>query len=223
MPERASTSPPKARLLVVDDHPLYLQGLKDFLAAQPDLAVCAAADSCEGALRAAAEHKPDVVILDLRLGDRDGISIIPDLRAMLHAPRVLVLSQRDETALAGAVLRAGAHGYIMKEEATEELLVAVRTVLRGEIYASRRISGRILRRFYDGIPDGDIATKLSDRELQIFQFIGAGLSNHQIATQLHLSVKTVETHRENMKHKLGLPDAAALVRVAQDWLDASDR
>jgi DNA-binding NarL/FixJ family response regulator len=222
MPEKPKP-PPKARLLVVDDHPLYLQGLKDFLAAQPDLTVCAAADSCATALQAAAAHKPDVVVLDLRLGDRDGISIIPDLRAMPHAPRVLVLSQRDETALAGAVLRAGAHGYIMKEEATEELLVAVRTVLRGEIYASRRLSGRILRRFYDGIPDGDISSKLSDRELQVFQFIGAGLSNHQIATQLHLSVKTVETHRENMKHKLGLTDAAALARVAQDWLDATHR
>jgi DNA-binding NarL/FixJ family response regulator len=215
--------PPKARILVVDDHPLYRDGLREFIDSQPDMECCGFAETCVAALQSAASLKPDLVILDLRLGNQDGVSIISELRALRPPSRVLVLSQRDETAQAGPVLRAGAQGYIMKEEATDELLHAVRTVLRDELYVSRRLSALMLKKFFDGSADGDIASKLTDRELQIFQFLGAGLGNQQIADQLHLSVKTVETHRENIKHKLNLPDAATLHRVARDWLDSTDR
>jgi len=209
------------RVLIVEDHPLYRQGLRRFIEAQPGLVCCGEADSCQAALQAASTTLPDLVILDLCLRREDGIELLKDLLARSPTTRVLVLSQKDEAAHAEQVLRAGALGYIMKEEATEELLTAIRTVLNGEVYASRRLAAVILKKFLRGCPGDGISDKLSDRELQVFQFLGTGMGTREIASQLHLSIKTVETHRENIKHKLSLTDSPSLMRAAQQWVETT--
>jgi DNA-binding NarL/FixJ family response regulator len=209
------------RVLIVEDHPLYRQGLRRFIEAQPGLVCCGEADSCQAALQAASETLPDLVVLDLCLRREDGIELLKNLVARSPAIRVLVLSQKDEAAHAEQALRAGALGYIMKEEATEELLTAIRTVLNGEVYASRRLAAVILKKFLRGSPGDGISDKLSDRELQVFQFLGTGLGTREIASQLHLSIKTVETHRENIKHKLSLTDSPSLLRAAQQWVETT--
>jgi DNA-binding NarL/FixJ family response regulator len=206
------------RVLIVEDHPLYRQGLRRFIEAQSDLSCCGEADSPQIAMQIASETKPDLVILDLSLRREDGLELLKNLLASAHSTRVLVLSQKDEAMHAEPVLRAGALGYIMKEEATEELLAAIHTVLKGEIYVRRGLGAVILKKFLHGAPGDGVADKLSDRELQVFQFLGAGLSTRDIAAQLHLSIKTVETHRENIKHKLCLEDSPSLLRAAQQWI-----
>lgn len=211
----------KTRILVVDDHPLYRRGLIDFLNSQPDVMCCGEADGCETGRRAARQLKPDLVILDLGLGDGDGMELLKSMVAEHPRMRVLVLSQRDEAAYAQPVLHAGGQGYIMKEEATEEVLHAIETVLGGEIYVSRRLSGVILRRFMLGEQGDNVLGKLTDREVQVYQFIGNGLDNRDIAEQLHLSVKTVETHRENIKHKLGFKNGRDLLKSAKGWVKGS--
>jgi DNA-binding NarL/FixJ family response regulator len=211
------------RVLIVDDHPLYRQGLRRFVEAQPGLSCCGEADSCQTALDAATQLKPDLVILDLSLRREDGIELLRNLVACMPKVRALVLSQKDEAAHAEQALRAGALGYIMKEEATEELLTAIRTVLSGELYVSRRLAAVILKKFLRGAHGDGISDKLTDRELQVFQFIGSGLGTKEIATQLHLSVKTVETHRENIKHKLSLIDSPSLVKAAEHWVETTAR
>lgn len=213
----------KTRILVVDDHPLYRRGLIDFINSQPGLVCCGEADGCETGRHAARQLKPDLVILDLGLGDDDGMELLKNVVAEHPNLPVLVLSQRDETAYAQPVLQAGARGYIMKEEATEEVLHAIEAVLGGEVYVSRRLSGVIVRRLMLGQQGDDVIGKLTDREVQVYQFIGNGLDNREIAEQLRLSVKTVETHRENIKRKLGLKDGHDLVKSAKAWVKKAER
>jgi DNA-binding NarL/FixJ family response regulator len=213
----------KKRLLIVDDHPLYREGLRRFIDSQSNLTCCGEADSYQAGLDSLRRLSPDLVILDLRLQRADGLELMKSMLAEQPHLRVLVLSQGDETVHAELVLRAGALGYIMKEEATEELLNAINIVLRGEIYVSNRLSALVLKRFFRGDTSGNLAEKLSDREVQVFQFLGSGLTTQEIAHQLHLSVKTVETHRENIKHKLELRDAAAVVLAARQWVAGTDR
>jgi len=210
-----------SRILIVDDHPLYRQGLRRFIEAQPGLVCCGETDSCKAAMLAASQTNPDLVILDLCLRREDGLELLKNLHGRFPTVRVLVLSQKDESAYAEPALRAGAQGYIMKEEATEELLTAVNNVLKGELYVSRRLAAVILKKFLRGATGDGVSDKLSDRELQVFQFLGAGVSTREIATQLHLSVKTVETHRENIKHKLSLADSPSLLRAAQEWIQVT--
>jgi DNA-binding NarL/FixJ family response regulator len=212
----------KRRVLIVDDHPLFRDGLRRFLDLQPDLACCGEADSCRTGFDAAARLKPDLVILDLRLHREDGTELLRNLQALQPRFPVLVLSQREDTIHALPALRAGARGYVMKEEATDELLKAIRSVLGGKVYLSQRLSGLVMNKFCGRAVAGNgPGDRLSDRERQVFQLLGSGLSTQQIADQLHLSPKTVETHRENIKHKLGLLNAAGVVHAAQDWLRAS--
>jgi len=211
--------PAKNRIVIVDDHPLYREGLRKFIDSQPTLTCCGEADSARTAFEVIRECHPELVILDLRLHREDGSELIKNFLAEQPSLRVLVLSQGDEAIHAEMVLRAGALGYIMKEEATDELLHAINTVLRGELYASRRLSALVLKRFFRGASGANLDEQLTDRELQVFQFLGSGLSVQEIALQLHLSVKTVETHRENIKHKLGLRDAAAVVQSAREWVE----
>jgi DNA-binding NarL/FixJ family response regulator len=212
----------KRRVLIVDDHPLYRDGLRRFLDLQPDLICCGEADTCRTGFDAAARLKPDLVLLDLRLHREDGTELLRNLQALQPELPVLVVSQREDTLHALPALRAGARGYIMKEEATGELLIAIRSVLNGKVYLSHRLSGLVMNKFCGGVVAGDgPSDKLSDRERQVFQLLGSGLGTQEIAHQLHLSPKTVETHRENIKHKLGLSNAASVVRAAEDWLRAS--
>jgi DNA-binding NarL/FixJ family response regulator len=213
----------KKRLLIIDDHPLFREGLRRFIDSQPNLSCCCEADSYQAGLETVRQYRPDLVILDLRLQRADGMELMKNLFAEQPRLRILVLSQGDENVHAELVLRAGALGYIMKEEATDELLDAINTVLRGEIYVSKRLSALVLKRFFRGQTSSNLAEKLSDRELQVFQFLGSGLSTQDIADQLHLSVKTVETHRENIKHKLELRDAASVVHAARQWITNPDR
>jgi DNA-binding NarL/FixJ family response regulator len=208
----------KKRLLIIDDHPLYREGLHRFIDSQPNLTCCGEADSYQAGLETVRQYRPDLVILDLRLQRADGVELMKSLLAEHPHLRILVLSQGDENVHAELVLRVGALGYIMKEEATDELLDAINTVVRGEIYVSKRLSALVLKRFFRGDSSENLAGKLTDRELQVFQFLGSGLTTQAIAEQLHLSVKTVETHRENIKHKLELRDAASVVHAARQWV-----
>jgi DNA-binding NarL/FixJ family response regulator len=215
-----ANAPAKKRIFVIDDHPFFREGLVQFLNRQSDFICCGEASTISTAQKGVAAHKPDLVILDLRLGTRDGLELIKDFQIQFPSLPVLVLSQVDETLYAERTLRAGAKGYVMKSEATEEVLTAVRSVLRGELYVSRKISILILHRLLETKP----ATHrlgvdcLTDRELQVFQMIGAGLNTGHIASELKLSGKTVETYRENIKHKLGLQNAKELRNESTQWV-----
>jgi DNA-binding NarL/FixJ family response regulator len=186
---------------------------------EPDLACIGAADNTADARRLAEECKPDLVILDLRLKGGDGLDFIKTLRVDHPEVKVLVLSQYDELLFAERALRAGASGYIMKENATDELLRAIRKVLAGELYYSERVAAAVMQRSLREKPVGPHAgiDVLSDREMQVFQLLGASYSAREIAEQFHLSRKTIETHSENIKHKLGLHNAAELKRFARKW------
>ncbi len=213
----------KARILVVDDHPLLREGVVQFINRQADLAVCGEADSISSAQSEVQRHHPDLILLDLRLGVGDTIDLIKAFSVQYRSMPILVFSQFDETLFAEKALRAGARGYVMKQEATEEVLTAIRTVLRGGMYVSRQIAVAVLQKSFEEPIQSASANdltfeKLSDRELHVFQMIGTGLPTRQIANDLGLSVKTIETHRENIKHKLGLANGGELAKTATRWV-----
>ncbi len=207
------------RILVVDDHPLVRDGLVQLIRRQNGLLCCGEADTVQDALDAALREHPDLVILDLRLDKGDGLELIKILKSQLPALRILVLSQLDEVLYAERVLKAGAHGYLMKEEAAKEVVTAIRMVLAGELYVSSKMSGLILRKMIESPSVRPVSgvESLTDRELQVFQMLGAGKSTRRIAAELFLSFKTVETHRENIKAKMGLADATTLIHQATIW------
>jgi DNA-binding NarL/FixJ family response regulator len=219
-PARKKAGPSKTRVLVVDDHPLFRSGLVDLVNRQPNLTCCGEVDSAAKALESLRQKEPDLILLDLRLGQDDGLELIKALKVQRPASAILVISQYDETLYAQRALRAGASGYLMKEEATDEVLTAIHAVLAGELYVSRTMSVLLLRKSLEERP-GSARTgvqSLTDRELQVFQMLGAGMGTRQIAESFHLSVKTIETYRQNIKNKLQLPDAAALVRQARQYV-----
>ena len=221
-PKQGAVDPsPPGRILLVDDHPIVRQGLAELIQQEPDLSVCGEASDASEALKAIAASQPDIAIVDISLRDTSGIELVKDIK--IHRPDlpVLVLSMHDETLYAERALRAGARGYVMKEEATEKLMTAIRTVLEGRMYLSQRMSARLLSQFVDGSPErrGSPVERLSDRELQVFELIGRGLGTRQIAESLHLSVKTIESHRENIKGKLKLTSAAELMQHAIHWVE----
>lgn len=209
----------RAKVLVVDDHPLLREGVAQLINRQRDLSCCGAADSVVSATVAIEHHHPEVVLLDLRLGSGDTLEWLKSARIRFPHVSIIVLSQHDEALYAERALRAGASGYVMKQEASEEVLHAIRTVLAGELYVSRKMTPLILRKLLatDPAKDGNLA-ELSDRELQVFQLLGSGLGSRQIAGQLKLSIKTIETYRENIKHKLGLDNAPQLIQHATHWV-----
>jgi len=194
-------------------------GLMQLVNSQPDLACVGAADNIADARRLVEECEPDLTILDLRLKGGDALDFIKTLRVEHPEVKVLVLSQYDELLFAERALRAGASGYIMKENATDELLRAIRKVLAGELYYSERVAAAVVQRTLREKPAGPHAgiDVLSDREMQVFQLLGASYSAREIAEQFQLSRKTIETHSENMKHKLGLHNASELKRFARKW------
>jgi DNA-binding NarL/FixJ family response regulator len=212
--------PRKTRILVVDDHPLFREGVVQTVNRQRDWVCCGEIGNAIEALAAADRCKPDLVLLDLRLGMSDGLALLSDLNRGFPQLPVLVLSQCDETLYAERALHAGARGYVMKDQATEEVVVAIRAVLQGELYVSRQMGLRVLQKSLERPkqPSGSDLDSLSDRELQVLQLLGAGLTTRAIAADLYVSFKTVETHRENLKHKLGLMDAAGLIRYATSWV-----
>ncbi len=209
----------KSRVIVVEDHPVLCEGLMQLICREPDLTCTSAADNISDAKRLVEQSKPDLMLLDLRLKGGDTLDLIKTLRVEHPNLKVLVLSQYDELIFAERVLRAGASGYIMKENATSEVLRAVRKVLAGELYFSEKVAAEVVQRSLREKPGASHVglERLSDRELQVFQLIGAFYSTQEIAEQFHLSPKTVETHREKIKHKLGLHNAAELKQFARKW------
>jgi DNA-binding NarL/FixJ family response regulator len=220
MPAKKSDSARK-RLLIVDDHPMMRQGLAQLINNEPDLAVGWEADNAGQAIDVASRFQPDLVLADISLPDKNGLELIKDIHALRPGTSILVVSMHDETLYAERVLRAGARGYIMKQEGGKKLMAAIRTVLTGQIYVSEKMSARILE-FFSGhrAETASPIEKLSDREFEVFQLIGKGKGTRDIADYLHLSVKTVEVHRANIKEKLKLKSATALVREAVRWTEA---
>src|ERR1700722_8510720 len=209
----------KKMVFVVDDHPIVRQGLALLINQEADLAVCGQAEEMHSALSAIHAIKPDILIVDISLNGPDGLELLKNIR--LTAPRlpVLILSMHDESIYAERALRAGANGYIMKQEATEKVLVALRRILSGEIYVSDRIGNKMLKHYITGsgtLRHSSIAD-LSDRELEVFRLIGEGHGTRQIAEELHLSVKTVESYQAHIKEKLSLRSARELMQHAIQW------
>ena len=209
----------KSSVIVVEDHPVLCDGLKQLIGSQPDLDCVGVADDISSAKPLVEECKPNLMVLDLRLKAGDALDFIKTLRVEYPEVKVLVLSQYDELIFAERALRAGATGYIMKENTTDEVLRAVRKVLAGQLYFSERVAAAVVQRVLREKP---IATRegierLSDREMQVFQLLGAAYSPREIAAQFRLSRKTVETHCEKIKHKLSLQTAAELKRFARQW------
>jgi DNA-binding NarL/FixJ family response regulator len=209
----------KKRVLVVDDHPIVRQGLTLLINREPDLLVCGEAEEAMGAMHVLISAKPDVLIVDISLNGPDGIDLLKNIRTTHPNLPVLILSMHDELIYAERALRAGANGYIMKQEATEKVLVAVRRILNGEIYVSERISNQILKHYITG--SGTVRNStigdLSDRELEVFRLIGEGRGTRQIAEELHVSVKTVESYQAHIKEKLSLRNARELMQRAFQW------
>jgi DNA-binding NarL/FixJ family response regulator len=220
-----ASAPTKRGVLVVDDHPFMRAGIAQLIERQPDLRVCGEAGNPAEALQALAKARPDLILTDLTMPGRSGLEFIKDLRAAHAEAAVLVISMHDEVVYAERALRAGARGYIMKEAGGENLLAAIRQVLRGEIYVSPRMSARILEGFSATRPRGSSSPieKLTDREFEVFQLIGHGKSTREIALQLHLSTKTVDVHRSNIKAKLELGDVTALIRHAVRWVETQQQ
>ncbi|MGI6458844.1 MAG: response regulator transcription factor [Candidatus Hydrogenedentales bacterium] len=206
----------KATVLIVDDHPIVRQGLKMLINQSGDLEVRGEAENMADALTAIETVQPDIVIVDISLQGPNGIQLIEAMRQRFPAIPALVLSMHDEWLFAERALHAGARGYVMKQEATDQVVMAIHRVLKGEVYVSAKIAERIVGRMVGGRKAGGESPleRLTNRELQTLQMLGKGLSTKQIATQLNLSVKTIETYRENLKHKLHLKSSAELIRYA---------
>ena len=224
MTPRQSEPNRRYRILVADDHPLLREGVIQLINRQEDLVCCGEADSTASTKASVAAARPDLVLLDLRLGGGDGFELIRSLRAGFPDLRVLILSQYDEALYIQRALSAGANGYVTKEQATEEVLGAIRAVLAGETYLSSNISMRVLKKVFanGGSERSGGVDRLTNRELHVFHLIGAGKNSKEIATELGVSPSTVETHRENIKHKLGLRSSSELTQFAEAWRSHRD-
>jgi len=212
------------RILIVDDHPLTRRGMAQLIGQQDDLLVCGEAGDAAHALAALASVKPHLVLIDVTLPGKPGLELIKDIRASNPEVLLLVVSMHDEDLYAERALRAGARGYLMKNEGGDKLLEAIRHVLSGKVYLSDSLSDRILDLFSGGrqrrnkTPMGS----LTDREFEVFQFIGQGMTTREMSNQLHMSAKTVETHRLHIRAKLGLKSGPELIKYAVRWAGARD-
>jgi len=210
----------KKRVLLVDDHPLTREGLASIINRQPDLEVCSEACNAAEAMASLSKLKPDLIMTDLSMPGRSGIEFLKDVRAILPDVPVLVLSMHDEMHYAERVLRAGARGYLMKDVGAEKVLEVIRSVLSGQAYLSPQMAKHVLDVMVSHNEGGSPIEKLSDREFEVFQLIGRGKSTKEVATDLRLSVKTVEAHRAHIKKKLQLHDALSLVHYAVCWMES---
>lgn len=210
----------KARLFIVDDHPVMRRGLVEVISEMSTMEVCGEAASKEDALEAIERLQPDVVLIDISLGDDNGIDLIKEIKNRRSQTKMLVLSMHDEMLFAERALRAGALGYVDKNQPTSDLMDAISDVLESRIHLSPRMTERVLRRMAAGGPPEEQSplAQLSDRELQVFELIGKGLITKQIAARLGLSAKTIETYRENIKAKLNLHNSTELTREAVSWI-----
>jgi DNA-binding NarL/FixJ family response regulator len=209
----------KSTVYLIDDHPLLVQGVSELINAQPDLKVIGSTSDWTVALTQLQTLKPDVVVLDITLANANGIEVLKNLRVHFPDLRVLMLSMHDENLYAMRSMKAGAHGYIMKSSATEHVVTAIRQVLKGEIYLSDGLAKRTMAQMVGRKkePGSSPLEDLSDRELEVFQMVGEGLTTRKIADKLHLSIKTIETHKAHIKEKLNLQNATELTQHAIHW------
>jgi DNA-binding NarL/FixJ family response regulator len=216
---KQATERGEVRILIVDDHPLVRLSLREVIKREPDLLVCGEAEDREQALELVESTKPHLAIVDLTLKTSNGMDLIKDLRTRHPKVQILVLSMHDENLHAERAIRAGARGYITKQEATKKIMVAIRQVLNGDIYWSERAAARVASKIARASKSADTSSVdlLADRELQVFELIGAGQSTRQIAAALHIDVSTVETYRARIKEKLNLEDSLALLQFAIRW------
>ncbi len=216
------TSQQRSRVLIVEDHPIVRQGYAQLIGNQPDLEVCGFASTHQEAIAQTRATKPHLVIVDITLKEGHGIEVIKQLASESSSLKILVISAHDEKMFAERSLEAGALGYINKQEATEKLIDGIRAVLSGEVYLSESMGRKLLKRRVGNrkptLESNASFEQLSDREMEVFQFIGRGFRTRQIAEQLHLSPKTIERYRENIKAKLDLSDATELLQRATQWV-----
>lgn len=212
------------RLLVVDDHPVFRHGICQFLGQMSELMICGEAANAQLALEAMRQLKPDIVLLDVSMPGTNGIELIKHMLAEQPKLLILMLSMHDESLYALRALRAGAKGYVMKQQAMETILDAVWKVLGGGIYVSPQFSEKLIFKSIAGSTDdlGSPVEKLSDRELEVLQLFGRNKSTKEIGEALHLSVKTIETHRAHIKEKLGFKNAEEMVEFAVEWMTAME-
>jgi DNA-binding NarL/FixJ family response regulator len=212
------------RLLIVDDHPIFRHGISQLIRQLRDVSICGEADNAQSALDAMRRYTPEVVLMDISMPGKNGIELIKLMLAEQPRLVILVLSMHDESIYALRALRAGAKGYVMKQQAMENVLDALRKVLDGGIYISPQFGEKLVFKVIQG-SDSDLGTpvdKLSDRELEVLQLFGRNKSTREIADTLHLSVKTIETHRAHIKEKLGFKDADEMVKFAVEWITAEE-
>ncbi|MBP7053401.1 MAG: response regulator transcription factor [Phycisphaerae bacterium] len=211
----------KRTIVIVDDHPIVRQGLAQLINQESDLLVCGQAEDAHEAMQTIRESDPDMVIVDISLKETSGVELIKDLKIQYPDLPVLTLSMHDETVYGERALRAGARGYIMKQEATEKVVTAIRRVLAGEVYVSNGMAAKMVSKLVGGPgrKTGSPVECLSDRELEVFRMLGEGYNTREMADKLHLSVKTIETYRAHIKDKLGLQDASELLRSAIRWVN----
>ncbi len=209
----------KKKIVIVDDHPILRKGLSMLINQEPDLFVCGEAEDARKAMEMIDALSPDMVIVDISLPDTDGVELLKNIRIRHEDLPTLVVSMHDESLFAERALRAGARGYIMKQEAVEKVLTGIRRVLAGEIFVSNRITTKMLEKFVNGEAGKTASTLdlLSDRELAVFHLIGQGLGTRQIADKLHLSIKTIESYRSHIKEKLKLGSGMDLLKYAIQW------
>ncbi len=221
MPTNKPGSDGKYMILIVDDHPIFRHGLGQLIGQEDDLEVCGQAEDYHSAIKAIDTLKPDMIIVDITLKDMSGIDLIKEVHKYHKSMPMLVISMHDELLYAERAFRAGAKGYVMKQEASESVVQAIRQVLSGGIYASKRVTENILTRVIEGAgePSESPLKALTDREVDVFQLIGEGLSISEIGHRLHLSVKTIGTYRERIKEKLNLKNATELLRYALNWVE----
>ncbi len=212
----------KQRILIVDDHPIVREGLTTIINEQTDLVVCGEAEDAQTALEAVGTLRPDLMIVDVSLKGINGIELVKLIQRRYEKIPILVLSMHDESLYVERVLRAGARGYIMKQEGTEKVVTAIHRILGGDIYVSEAMEKKLLRTFQESRPETSSPSveRLSDRELEVFRLIGQGYGTRQIADTLHVSVKTVNTYRQHIKEKLKFETGSELLRHAIQWVQS---
>ena len=215
----------RIRILLVDDHPMVRERLAEVINREPDLIVCAEAEDRHQAIETIRARHPKLVIVDITLKNSDGVELIKDIHSRWPGLLMLVVSMHDESLYAERVLRAGARGYITKQEATRSILQAIRRVLEGQVFLSETIASQILGRLATSPSAAAVGPveSLADRELQVFELTGRGLNTRQIAQQLHIGVKTVETYRHRIREKLRLERPTELLRSAIAWTHHSQK
>ncbi len=209
------------RLVLIDDHPIMRHGLAQLIRAEEGLDVIGEAGSAREGLEVVAKLKPDLAVIDLTLPDKNGLELVKDIRALHPSTQCIVLSMHDETLYGERALRAGARGYVMKEEAADHLVTAIHKIISGGLYVSESLNARMLEQVTGAARSKATGMDaLTDRELEILALIGKGVATKIIAAQLSISARTVEAHRAHIKEKLGMTDGAALVRYAVQWVES---